>query len=217
MNICVPVFLWIYVFSSLGYISRSGAVCSYGNSYFVFVIVASDSVILKILYLFLAVLGLCCCADFSLVAAIRATLSLWCVGFSLRWWLLVRSLGFRARGLGSCDSWALNTGSVVVAHGLSCSAACGIFLDQELNSCLLHWQADSLPLSQVSGYQGSLVLYFQSFEELSECFSGTSLVVQWLRLRAPNAGGTGSIPGWGTRSHTLQWKLPHMATKTWHS
>ena len=47
--------------------------------------------------------------------------------------------------------------------------------------------------------------------------SGTCLVVQWLRLHVPNAGGTGSIPGWGTRSHMLQWKLPHMATKTWHS
>ena len=30
---------------------------------------------------------------------------------------------------------------------------------------------------------------------------GTSLVVQWVRLHAPNAGGPGSIPGWGTRSH----------------
>ena len=33
---------------------------------------------------------------------------------------------------------------------------------------------------------------------------GTSLVVQWLRLQAPNAGGQGSIPGQGTRSHMLQ-------------
>ena len=32
---------------------------------------------------------------------------------------------------------------------------------------------------------------------------GTSLVVQWLRLHAPNAGGPGSIPGQGTRSHIL--------------
>ena len=31
---------------------------------------------------------------------------------------------------------------------------------------------------------------------------GTSLVVQWLRLHTPNGGGTGSIPGWGT-------KIPH--------
>ena len=33
---------------------------------------------------------------------------------------------------------------------------------------------------------------------------GTSLVVQWLSLQAPNAGGQGSIPGQGTRSHKLQ-------------
>ncbi|TEA28725.1 hypothetical protein DBR06_SOUSAS16410001, partial [Sousa chinensis] len=31
-----------------------------------------------------------------------------------------------------------------------------------------------------------------------------SLVVQWLRLHAPNTGGAGSIPGWGTRSHVPQ-------------
>ena len=31
--------------------------------------------------------------------------------------------------------------------------------------------------------------------------SGTSLVIQWLRLRAPKAGGLGSTPGQGTRSH----------------
>ena len=30
---------------------------------------------------------------------------------------------------------------------------------------------------------------------------GTSLVVQWLRLCTPNAGGLGSIPGQGSRSH----------------
>ena len=34
-------------------------------------------------------------------------------------------------------------GSVVVVHGLSCSEACGIFLDQESNLCPLPWQADS--------------------------------------------------------------------------
>ena len=32
----------------------------------------------------------------------------------------------------------------------------------------------------------------------------TSLVVQWLRLHAPNAGGLGSIPSQGTRSCMLQ-------------
>ena len=40
-----------------------------------------------------------------------------------------------------------STGSVAVAHGLGCSAACGIFLGQGSNPCLLHWQVDSLPPS----------------------------------------------------------------------
>ena len=34
--------------------------------------------------------------------------------------------------------------------------------------------------------------------------AGTSLVVQWLRLHAPNAAGIGSIPGQGTRSRKPQ-------------
>ena len=36
---------------------------------------------------------------------------------------------------------------------------------------------------------------------------GTSLVVQWLKLGASTVGGWGSIPGQGTRSHTLQLKI----------
>ena len=40
-----------------------------------------------------------------------------------------------------------STGLMVVVHRLSCSVACGILLDQGSNPCLLHWQADSLPLS----------------------------------------------------------------------
>ena len=46
---------------------------------------------------------------------------------------------------------------------------------------------------------------------------GTSLVVQWLRLHAPSAGGLYSTPGQGTRSHMLQLKILNAATKTWHS
>ena len=42
---------------------------------------------------------------------------------------------------------------------------------------------------------------------------GSSLVVQWLRLCAPNIRGLGLIPGSGTRSHMLQLKSPHTATK----
>jgi len=36
--------------------------------------------------------------------------------------------------------------SVVVTHGLSFPTACGIFLDQESNSCSLHCQVDSQKL-----------------------------------------------------------------------
>ena len=44
---------------------------------------------------------------------------------------------------------------------------------------------------------------------------GTCLVVQRLSLCAANAGGLGSIPGQGTRSHTLQLRvLLHVETKT---
>lgn len=40
------------------------------------------------------------------------------------------------------------------------------------------------------------------------------LVVQWVRLWAPNAEGPGLIPDQGTRSHVLQLKDPHAAAKT---
>ena len=42
---------------------------------------------------------------------------------------------------------------------------------------------------------------------------GTLLVLQWLRLQAPNTGGPGSIPGQGTRSHMPQLKILHAAMK----
>ena len=54
----------------------------------------------------------------------------------------------RARALGTWVSAVVahrlqSAASVVVAHGLSCSGACGIFPDQGLNPCPLHWQVDS--------------------------------------------------------------------------
>ena len=44
-----------------------------------------------------------------------------------------------------------------MAHGLRASVACGIYPDQGLNLCLLHWQVDSLPLSH-QGSNGVLFL-----------------------------------------------------------
>ena len=91
------------------------------------------------IYLFLAVLGLCFCARAFSSCGERGHSSSQCAGLSLSRPLLLRSTGSR------------RTGSAVVAHGLSCSAACGIFPDQSSNPCPLHWQADSQPLR----HQGS--------------------------------------------------------------
>ena len=41
----------------------------------------------------------------------------------------------------------------------------------------------------------------------------TYLVVQWLRLGAPNARSLGSIPGQGARSHMPQLKVLQASTK----
>ena len=52
------------------------------------------------------------------------------------------------------------------------------------------------------------------FIELKDEVGGTSLVVQWVRLRAPNAGGPGLFPGQGTRSHmSAATKSSHATTK----
>ena len=87
----------------------------------------------------------------SLVVASRGYSLLQCADFSLQWFHLLQSTGFRCTGslVEVCDSGARRlqefqlAGSVVVAHGLSCFVACGILLDQGSNPCSLHWQVDS--------------------------------------------------------------------------
>ena len=110
-----------------------------------------------IFILFLAMLGLCCCVGLSLVAVCGLL-------------IVMASLAAAPR--------LLSTGSVVVAHGLSCSTSCGIFLDQTLNQCLLHWQADSLSMSQQGSPSGPL------FYSQSSCLPwGTfCFLIQWTRL-----------------------------------
>ena len=68
-------------------------------------------------WVFVSVRGL------SLVAASGGHSSSWCAGLSLSWPLPLRSTGSR------------RAGSAIVAHGPSCSTACGIFPDQGLNPC----------------------------------------------------------------------------------
>ena len=84
-------------------------------------------------WVFVSVRGL------SLVAASGGHSSSRCTGLSLSRPLLLWSTGSR------------RAGSVIVAHGPTCSAACGIVPDQGSNPCPLNWQADSQPLC----HQGS--------------------------------------------------------------
>ena len=91
-------------------------------------------------WVFVSVRGL------SLVAVSGGHSSSRCAGLSLLRPLLLWSTGSR------------HAGSVVMAHGPSCSAACGIFPDQGSNPCSLHWQADSQPLC----HQGSTKAGFLS-------------------------------------------------------
>ena len=94
------------------------------------------SFFLWLCWVFVSVRGL------SLVAASGGHSSSRCAGLSLSRPLLLWSTGSR------------RAGSVIVAHGLSCSAACGILPDQGSNPCPLHWQADSQPLC----HQGSPII-----------------------------------------------------------
>ena len=52
-----------------------------------------------------------------------------------------------AQGSVTAVSGLESTGLVVEVHGLSCSEACGTFLDQGSSLSFLHWWVDSLPLS----------------------------------------------------------------------
>ena len=91
------------------------------------------------IYLFLLCWVFVSVRGLSLVAASGGHSSSRCAGLSLSRPLLLRSTSSR------------HAGSVVVAHGPSCSTACGIFPDRGSNPCPLHWQADSQPLR----HQGS--------------------------------------------------------------
>ena len=98
----------------------------------------------------------------SPVVASRGHSSSRCAGLSPSWPLLLRSTGSR------------HAGSVIVAHGPSCSAACGIFPDQGSNPCPLHWQADSQPLH----HQGSPHTFFihSSVDGHLGCFHDLAIV-----------------------------------------
>ena len=81
-----------------------------------------------------------------------------------------------------------STCSVVVAHGLNCSAVCGIFPDQGLNPCPLHWQ-DFQPLDDQESY--SVFMYAQSLSHIQFFANPWTVVCQ-----APQSMGYSRQDDW---------------------
>ena len=106
-------------------------------------------------WVFVSVWGL------SLVAASGGHSSSRCAGLSLSRPLLLWSTGSRCAG------------SVIVAHGPSCSAACGIFPDQGSNPCALHRKADFQPLR----HQGSPAIFKRMTKD--SCFDVPDRPYTW--------------------------------------
>ena len=112
------------------------------------------------------------------------------MGFSWQWLLLLQSTGSRCTGFSSCSMLAL----VVVAQGLSCPTARGIFPGQGSKPCPLHWQGKSLPLD----HRRSFPLAFTS-----RYLGGSP---SWCRipgLREP-AVGLRPLTPWGTLPEPAQ-------------
>ena len=107
----------------------------------------------KILFIYLAMLSLRSCVGFFLVVTSRSYALVAVCGLLITVASLVAEHGFQGAWASVVVAPALwNTGSVVVTHGLSRSAACGILPDWGSNLCLLHWPVDSL----LENCQGSL-------------------------------------------------------------
>ena len=92
------------------------------------------------LFLFLVVLGLCCFA--RLVAVSRGSSLVAVLGLLIVVACLVehRLQVHRLQNLWLAGPQSSD--SVIVAHRLSCSTACVIFLGQGWTPCPLHWQAE---------------------------------------------------------------------------
>ena len=93
------------------------------------------------MYVYLVVLGLCCCAQafsscgeagYSLVAVCGLIITVASLVQRRLYALMIQQLQHAV--------------SVAAAPGLSCSEACGIIPGQGSNPCPLHWQVDSHPL-----------------------------------------------------------------------
>ena len=150
------------------------------NNFFLIIFFFKEIHVLLFIYLwlcwvFVSVQGL------SLVVASGDHSSSRCAGLSPSRPLLLRSTGSR------------RAGSVVVAHGPSCSAARGIFPDQGSNPCPLHWQADSQPLSHQGSPHKQFLIEIILFDLLVYLFSWLCHAACGILIPQPGIGlGSGS-------------------------
>ena len=133
-------------------------------------------------WVFVSVWGL------SLVVASGGHSSSRCAGLSLSRPFLLQSTGSRCAG------------SVVVAHGPSCSAACGIFPDQGSIPCPLHWQADSQPLR----HQGSPIYAIIDSVSLYGCLITIS------NLNSAKQNSISILPTFKFYSSLIKHSWPHL-------
>ena len=120
------------------------------SAFFFFLEIGVYLFIYLFIYLFLAVLGLCFCVRAFSSCGKRGPL-----------FIAVRGPLTVAASL-VVEHKLQSAGSVVVAHGPSCSAACGILPGQGSNPCPLPWQAESQPLR----HQGSPISAFDNWNAL---------------------------------------------------
>ena len=89
----------------------------------------------------------------SLAVVRRSCSLLQCVDFPVQRFLLLGSTV-----LGHVNVTTVAHEAVLGAHRLSCSMARGIFLDQRLNPCALHWQVEFL----TTGIPGKSYRFFNN-------------------------------------------------------
>ena len=126
---------------------------------------------LRLFWVFVAACGL------PLVAASGGYSSLQWTSFSLKWLLSLK--GLRVHGLQwmHCTDSVVaayrfsRAASVVVAHRLSCSSACGIFPDQGSNQYPPHWLVDSYTLYHQASPRWDYAQLFTSESYSHECYN----------------------------------------------
>ena len=135
-------------------------------------------------------------------------------------WLISIKLGTIRKGI-QIQLYLPRSGNLSYKLAFFCSPSALHALAVPPNACTNAWHITStlgisvLPVDLIMGDRGSLrTIWCLEEDTFKKLKSGTSLLAQGIRLCAPNAGGPGSIPGQGTRSHMCAaTKSSHATTK----